>query len=84
VIAIQSVIAGMIVLASAAYATWRLMTPQSRVWLARRLAGIAPHIGGRWLARMQSSAASGAASGCQSCSAASAKRHAANANVNTP
>ncbi len=74
---VQSVIVGMIVVASAAYVTWRLTTARSRLWLARRLAAVAPRMAGRWLARLQTSVASGAAGGCQSCSAGSAKRHVA-------
>jgi hypothetical protein len=74
--AVQSVIAAMLVLASAVYAAWRLMTPRSRLRIARHLAQVAPRLAGRWQARLQSAAASGAASGCQSCSAGTAKRHA--------
>jgi hypothetical protein len=74
-ILVQSIAAGVLVLASAAYAAWRLMTPRSRLALARGMAAIAPRLGGRWLARLQARAASAAASGCQSCSAGAAKRH---------
>jgi hypothetical protein len=74
-IALQTLAAGVLVLGSAGYAAWRLMTPRSRLALARAVAAIAPRLGGRWLAHLQAQASPAAASGCQSCSAGAAKRH---------
>ncbi|HTX23116.1 MAG TPA: hypothetical protein VMD03_00535 [Steroidobacteraceae bacterium] len=76
-IGLQSIVAGILVAGSAVYAAWRLMTPRVRLSLVRRLAGIAPPLAGRWLSRQQRAAASGAASGCQSCAAGAAKQHVA-------
>ncbi|HTW38188.1 MAG TPA: hypothetical protein VMD49_06435 [Steroidobacteraceae bacterium] len=74
-ILVQSLIAGLLVLASALYATWRLMTPRTRIWVIERLAAIAPGMTGRWLTRLRGATSSGAAGGCESCSAGAAKRH---------
>ena len=74
---LQSILVGVIVLASVLYAAWRLMTPRVRLRLVQRLAVIAPGYTARWLARLQSADAAGAATGCASCSAAEAKRHVA-------
>jgi hypothetical protein len=74
-IAVQSILAGALVLASALYATWRLMRPRTRLSLVRGCARFAPQLGGRWLAQLAARAAPDAASGCESCSAGAAKRH---------
>ena len=73
-LALQTIVAGLIVLARALYAAWRLMTPRVRLHLVQRLTAIAPAAGGRWLARLQRADAAGA-TGCANCSAGTAKRH---------
>jgi hypothetical protein len=75
--ALQTIVVGIIVLASALYAAWRLMTPRVRLRLMQRLAGVAPNYTARYLARLQSADASGAATGCANCSAGAAKHHVA-------
>lgn len=74
-ILVQSLLAGLLVLASALYATWRLMTPRTRIAVIEHLGAIAPVRARRWLGRLQGASSSGAASGCESCSAGAAKRH---------
>ena len=72
-IALQTIVAGIIVLASALYAAWRLMTPRVRLRLVQRLARVAPNYTARYLARLQSADASGAVTGCANCSAGAVK-----------
>jgi len=65
----QYVVVAALVLASALYASWRLMPMRRRVWLLERLL---PPARAGWRSRMRRAAAADAARGCAGCSEASA------------
>ncbi len=72
---LQSILTALLVLASAVYATWRLLTARQRLRLIERLfpEGRARP---RWLAKWRTRALADAMRGCQACSGAGhAKRH---------
>lgn len=64
---VQDIIVAVIVACSAIFSTWRLLTPQRRLWLLGRLPAAWRRSG--WLARRENSARiASLSSGCSTCS----------------
>jgi len=80
---LQTVLAALLVLVSAVYASWRLMPAQRRLWLLEHLLP-AERAERGWLARWRGRVVADALRSCAGCSAHSAKPPRSSAPVRRP
>jgi hypothetical protein len=66
---LQALLAALLVIVSALYAAWRLLSPRRRLWLLERLIPHGAGAGARWRVRLRSALASDAQRGCGGCAA---------------
>jgi hypothetical protein len=65
--ALQAFVVGVLVVASAAFATWRLASARLKLRLLDRLEPDTAHLWGRWVAHLRKGVAEELAHGCSAC-----------------